>query len=175
MNLRRRTFLQGSAAVGAVSVAAVAGLLQPARVMAAEWNKSGFEARGVPDALRALGSGTMTESADIRIKAPELAENGTSVPLEVSSSLAGVQSIAVLVERNAQPLAAQFNLESGASPFVSTRLKMGESSNVRVLVKAGDKTYTAVKQVKLTIGGCGGGAMPDSLPALEPKKGDKHG
>jgi sulfur-oxidizing protein SoxY len=153
MNTLRRTFLQGS---GALSVALVAGWVQPARVLAAEWNKAGFESRGTPETLRAIGAGSMLESNAITIKAPELAESGTSVPIEVSSQIAGTHSIAVMVERNAQPLAAQFNFESGTAAYVSTRLKIGETSNVRVVVKAGDKTYTAVKQVKVTIGGCGG-------------------
>lgn len=153
MNTLRRTFLQGS---GALSLVLAAGLAQPVRALAAEWNKAGFDSKGTPETLRAIGAGAMIESNAITIKAPELAESGMSVPVEVSSQIAGTQSIAVMVERNAQPLAAQFNFESGMAAYVSTRLKLGETSNVRVVVKAGDKVYTAVKQVKVTIGGCGG-------------------
>jgi sulfur-oxidizing protein SoxY len=156
MNFARRTFIKSASAAGTVAVAAAAGLLKPTQVLAAEWNKGAFEAKGVPDALKGIGAAGAAESKDIVIKAPDIAENGAVVPVEVTSKIAGTSDIALLVEKNATPLTADFALSNGAEGYVSTRIKMGQTSNVRVVVKAGGKAYTAVKEVKVTIGGCGG-------------------
>ena len=156
MNTKRRTFLKGAGAASTVAVAVAAGLLKPTEVLAAEWNKAAFDAKGVPDALKVLNSSGAAESKDITIKAPDIAENGAVVPVEVTSKIAGTTNIALLVEKNAAPLTANFDLANGADGYVSTRIKMGQTSNVRVVVKAGGKSYTAVKEVKVTIGGCGG-------------------
>lgn len=156
MNTKRRTFLKGAGAAGTVAVAVAAGLLKPTEVLAAEWNKAAFDAKGVPDALKVLNATGAADSKDIAIKAPDIAENGAVVPVEVTSKIAGTSSIALLVEKNAAPLTANFDLANGAEGYVSTRIKMGQTSNVRVVVKAGGKSYTAVKEVKVTIGGCGG-------------------
>ncbi|MEK6664090.1 MAG: thiosulfate oxidation carrier protein SoxY [Pseudomonadota bacterium] len=156
MNTKRRTFLKGAGAAGTVAVAVAAGLLKPTEVLAAEWNKAAFDAKGMPDALKVLNASGAADSKDITIKAPDIAENGAVVPVEVTSKIAGTSSIALMVEKNANPLTANFDLANGADGYVSTRIKMGQTSNVRVLVKAGGKTFTAVKEVKVTIGGCGG-------------------
>ena len=156
MNAKRRTFLKSAGAASTVVVAVAAGLIKPTSVMAAEWNKPAFEAKGVPDALKSLGASGAADSKDILIKAPDIAENGAVVPVEVTSKIAGTTSIVLMVEKNANPLTADFNLMNGAEGYVSTRIKMGQTSNVRVVVKAGSKSYTAVKEVKVTIGGCGG-------------------
>lgn len=156
MNTKRRTFLKGAGAAGTVAVAVAAGLLKPTEVLAAEWNKAAFDAKGMPDALKVLNATGAADSKDITIKAPDIAENGAVVPVEVTSKIAGTSSIALMVEKNANPLTANFDLANGADGYVSTRIKMGQTSNVRVLVKAGGKSYTAVKEVKVTIGGCGG-------------------
>ena len=156
MNTKRRTFLKGAGAAGTVAVAVAAGLLKPTEVLAAEWNKAAFDAKGLPDALKVLNSVGAADSKDITIKAPDIAENGAVVPVEVTSKIAGTTNIALLVEKNAAPLTANFDLANGADGYVSTRIKMGQTSNVRVVVKAGGKSYTAVKEVKVTIGGCGG-------------------
>ena len=156
MNTKRRTFLKGAGAAGTVAVAVAAGLLKPTEVLAAEWNKAAFDAKGMPDALKVLNATGSADSKDITIKAPDIAENGAVVPVEVTSKIAGTSSIALMVEKNANPLAASFDLANGADGYVSTRIKMGQTSNVRVVVKAGGKSYTAVKEVKVTIGGCGG-------------------
>lgn len=156
MNTKRRTFLKGAGAASTVAVAVAAGLLKPTEVLAAEWNKAAFDAKGVPDALKVLNSAGAADSKDITIKAPDIAENGAVVPVEVTSKIAGTTNIALLVEKNAAPLTANFDLANGADGYVSTRIKMGQTSNVRVVVKAGGKSYTAVKEVKVTIGGCGG-------------------
>ena len=156
MNTKRRTFLKGAGAASTVAVAVAAGLLKPTEVLAAEWNKAAFDAKGMPDTLKAIGVAGATDSKDILIKAPDIAENGAVVPVEVTSKIAGTSGIMLMVEKNATPLTANFDLANGADGYVSTRIKMGQTSNVRVVVKAGGKSYTAVKEVKVTIGGCGG-------------------
>ena len=90
------------------------------------------------------------------IDAPQIAENGAVVPIEVTSNVPNTKSIAVLIEKNAFPLAVKFDFLEGAAPFVKINVKMGESSNVRVVAEAGGKFFTAVREVKVTIGGCGG-------------------
>ena len=156
MNTKRRTFLKGAGAASTVAVAVAAGLLKPTEVLAAEWNKAAFDAKGMPDTMKAIGVAGATDSKDILIKAPDIAENGAVVPVEVTSKIAGTSGILLMVEKNATPLTANFDLANGADGYVSTRIKMGQTSNVRVVVKAGGKSYTAVKEVKVTIGGCGG-------------------
>ncbi|MHB1186887.1 thiosulfate oxidation carrier protein SoxY [Thiobacillus sp.] len=155
MNALRRNVLKSAAGAGAVAVAVAAGLLKPTQAMAA-WNKGAFEAKNVGDAMKGIGASSPADSKDITIKAPDIAENGAVVPVEVTTSLAGTSSIAILAEKNAQPLVGTFGLSGGAQGFISTRIKMGQTSLVRAVVNAGGKTYTAAKEVKVTIGGCGG-------------------
>ncbi|MEE9343551.1 MAG: thiosulfate oxidation carrier protein SoxY [Gammaproteobacteria bacterium] len=147
--MKRRTLLKASA------VASV-GILIPGRVLA-KWPNTAFEAKGLDAALTAVaGSKSATASDKIKIKAPDIAENGAVVPVTVSSSLDGIESISILAEQNATPLTASFNLGKGAEGYVSTRIKMGKTSNVLSVVKANGKLYSASKEVKVTIGGCGG-------------------
>ena len=156
MNRQRRTLLKTSGAASAIAVATAAGLVSPASALAAEWNKAAFEAKSPADALKGIGASTAAGSKDIIIKAPEIAENGAVVAVEVTSNIAGTQSIALLVEKNPQPLAASFDIANGGEPYVSVRLKVGASSNITAVIKAGGKSYTASREVKVTIGGCGG-------------------
>ena len=156
MNPLRRTFLKGTGAAGTVAVALAAGLLKPGQVLAAEWNKAAFDAHGIIDALKGIGAGGAAESKDIAIKAPDIAENGAVVPVEITSKIPGTEQISIVVEKNDRPLIAVFNLLNGAEGFVSTRIKMSQTSAVKIIVKAGGKMYTASKEVKVTIGGCGG-------------------
>lgn len=156
MNTKRRTFIKSTGAAGTVAVAVAAGLLKPTQVLASEWNKAAFDAKGMPDAMKAIGATGAADSKDILIKAPDIAENGAVVPVEVTSKIAGTTGISLMVEKNASPLAADFALANGADGYVSTRIKMGQTSNVRVVVKAAGKSFSAVKEVKVTIGGCGG-------------------
>ncbi len=154
--MQRRSFLKGTLAGSAVAVAVGAGLLSPRAVLAA-WPKAAFEAKSVNDAMKGLfGSADNTPSGDIKIKAPDIAENGAVVPVSVSTSLGKVDSIAVIAEKNGTPLASNFRLGSSAIPNVSTRIKMGKTSDVIAVVKANGKAYSARKNVKVTIGGCGG-------------------
>jgi len=155
-SMKRRIFLKGSLGAGAVGVAVGAGLLSPQAVLAA-WPKAAFESKEVPSALSALmGTDATTPSADISIKAPDIAENGAVVPITVSTGMSGISQIAVIAENNPYPLIAAFDLGKNALGFVSTRIKMGKTGDVIAVVKAGGKMYAARKGVKVTIGGCGG-------------------
>ena len=156
MDQLRRTFLKSAGVAGTVVVAIGAGLLKSGEALAAAWNTNAFTAKNISDAMTASGFTGAVESKDIEIKAPEIAENGAVVPVEVTSKIAGTTSIAVYVEKNPTPMVAFFELMAGAEPYISTRIKMGQTSLVRVAVKAGGKTYMASKEVKVTIGGCGG-------------------
>lgn len=144
-------------AAGAAGAAAMAGLLTPQAVIAA-WNESAFNAKGIDDAINgAMGNASTTTSADITFyKTPDIAENGAVVPVSVKTSIADVTSIAVLVEKNSAPLSAVFNLPKGTLADVSIRLKMGKTSDVVAVIKAGGKLYSARKSIKVTLGGCGG-------------------
>ena len=153
--MNRRTLLKRTLAVSAVSVAASAGLLAPGQALAA-YPTAAFEAKDSAAALSAaLGSGSFEHSDDIKIKAPDIAENGSVVPVTISSTLAGVESISLLSESNNSPMVASFNL-NGSQAFVSTRIKMVKTGNVLAVVKSGGKLYANRKEVKVTIGGCGG-------------------
>jgi sulfur-oxidizing protein SoxY len=122
----------------------------------AAWNKAAFEAKNVGDAMKGLGVSAPADSKSIAIKAPDIAENGAVVPVEVTSSLPGTTTIAIIAEKNGTPLVGSFELAGGTEGYISTRIKMGQTSLVRAVVTAGGKSYTAAKEVKVTIGGCGG-------------------
>lgn len=152
----RRNFLKGAGTVGTVAAALAAGLLKPGQVLAAEFRREAFATKGLIDVLKAVGGSAAINSKDIDIVAPDIAENGAAVPITVTSKIAGAESITLLVEKNNFPLVATFALSSGAEGYVMTRIKMAQTSAVKVLVKAGGKVYTSSKEVKVTIGGCGG-------------------
>jgi len=155
MNALRRNVLKGAAGAGTVAVAVAAGLLKPTQALAGV-PRSAFEAKSVGDALKNMGATAPADSRDITIKAPDIAENGAVVPVEITSAIPGTSAIAILAEKNANPLVADFGLMGGAEGYISTRIKMGQTSLVRAVVTAGGKSYTATKEVKVTIGGCGG-------------------
>jgi sulfur-oxidizing protein SoxY len=152
MNDLRRQFLTRFAALGA---AVVAGVLKPLQAFAAEWNKVAFDAKTLPEALKSAGVQNAIESKDIIIKAPDIAENSAVVPVEVNCKIPGAQVVYLFADKNPQPLIAQFAIAEGVEPYISTRIKMGDTGNIRVIVQAGGKNYTAAKEVKVTIGGCG--------------------
>lgn len=152
MNRQRRTFLVMAGGTGAL---AAAGLIIPAGARAADWNKPGFEAKAAADAIKNLGAANMIESKDIVIRAPDIAENGAVVPIEVTSRIPNTQSISIVAEKNPFPLAATFGMANGAEGYASVRIKMGQTSHVRAIVKADGKFYTTAKEVKITVGGCG--------------------
>lgn len=151
----RRNFLKLSGSAGALAAAVAAGLLKTGTAWAATWNKAGFESKAVADVQKSLGADSLTESKDITITAPDIAENGAIVPVAVTSKIPNTQSITIIAEKNPFPLAASFEISGGGEGYVSTRVKMGQTSNVRAIVKADGKFYTAVKEVKVTVGGCG--------------------
>jgi sulfur-oxidizing protein SoxY len=148
MNPIRRLTLQAAAALAA-------GLLLPLRALAA-WNKEAFQSKTAADALKSLGIASSTESKDVVIEAPQIAENGAVVPVEITSNVPNTKSIAVVIEKNPFPLAAKFDFAEGAVPYVKVNVKVGESSFVRVVAEAGGKFYSASREIKVTIGGCGG-------------------
>jgi sulfur-oxidizing protein SoxY len=152
MNTIRRNMLKGAVELGALSVA-VAGLLKPARALAA-WNEAGFNATSLNAALSAIGASGAVPFRGIMVKAPDIAENGAAVPVEVVVNLPGVESFAIFGEKNSFPLVGQYKL-TDFDGFLATRIKMGATSNVRAVVKAGGKLYSASKEVKVTVGGCG--------------------
>ena len=139
----------------ALVAALVLGLARPLAALAA-WNKEAFGAKTPADALKSLGVPNAATSAELHIEAPQIAENGAVVPIEISSSIPGTSALIVLIEKNPFPLAARFDFKDGALPFVKLNVKMGETSDVRVIAEAGGKHYAAAKEIKVTIGGCGG-------------------
>lgn len=155
-DVKRRLILKGSMAAGVATVAAAAGLLTPTSVLAA-WPEAAFDAKSIDAALSSLlGSSAATSSGDIKIKAPAIAENGAVVNVVVQTKMPDVESISILVEKNGNPLAFSADLAKSADPFVKTRVKMGQTTRVIGVVKAGGKIYSAEQVVKVTVGGCGG-------------------
>jgi sulfur-oxidizing protein SoxY len=155
MNGKRRNFLRLAGAAGTVAAAAIAGLIRSGQAVAQAWNKAGFESKAVADVLKSLGATGAAESRDIVITAPDIAENGAVVPVEVVSRIPGTEVISIIAEKNPFPLAAIVEISNGGEPYTYVRIKMGETANVRAVVKAGGRFYTAAKEVKVTVGGCG--------------------
>ncbi len=156
MNMKRRVFLKGTLASSAFAVAVGAGLLSPRQVLAA-WPKSAFQAKNVNDALKNLYNSDLAPASDaIKLEAPDIAENGAVVPVTIETSLKNVESITIISEKNQTPLVASFNMTPKAEGYISTRIKMGQTSNVIAVVKANGKLHSTRKEVKVTIGGCGG-------------------
>jgi sulfur-oxidizing protein SoxY len=155
MENTRRAALKGIWAMGAMAAAVACGLLGPNRAFAA-WNKGAFEAKSTLDAMRALGVANAEDTKAIEIRAPDIAENGAVVPIDITSNIPGTTAISVFIEKNPFPYTGTFDFSQGAVPYVHLRVKIGESSPVRVVATAGGKHYTTVKEVKVTIGGCGG-------------------
>jgi sulfur-oxidizing protein SoxY len=149
----RRELMTRSAAVAALL--AGAGVL-PAHAQTA-WNKTAFEARSVDDVVKGLGIARPVESKDLTFTAPDIAENGAVVPIAFSTALPGVKRVAFLVEKNPTTLAGVFDFSDAVETAVSTRIKMGQTSNVLAVAIMGDgKILYAQKEVKVTLGGCGG-------------------
>jgi sulfur-oxidizing protein SoxY len=154
MQETRRSVIRAGGALGLLA-AFGATLLKPNRALAA-WNKGAFEAKSAIDAMKALGMSNAEDSKDIVIRAPDIAENGAVVPIDITSNIPGTTSISVFIEKNPFPYTGTFDFSQGAVPFVHLRAKLGESTPVRVVAAAGGKYYTTAKEVKVTIGGCGG-------------------
>jgi sulfur-oxidizing protein SoxY len=153
VDTKRRIILRGVGAAGVLTAAAPVGWIPLAQAI--DRNTAAFEAKSTHEAFKALGI-SPSESREIQLKAPDIAENGAVVPLEITSNLPGTESIAVVIDKNPFPYVGSFDVSKGALPFVALRVKMGETSNVRAVVTAAGKTYSTTKEVKITIGGCGG-------------------
>ncbi len=156
MNQRRKV-LSASARVAAALVAA--GWL-PQRAFAQQagvWNKAAFEAKSFGELMKAVGAGAPVESRDVTLTAPDIAENGAVVPIGVATTAAGVRTLLILVEKNPNTLAASFDVSDAVESNFSTRVKMGQSSDVFAVAITGDgRALFAKKDVKVTLGGCGG-------------------
>ena len=151
--LNRREMLARSAALAGLM--ATAGLL-PQAAMAA-WNQAAFEAKSVADVMKALGAAAPLESKDVTITGPDIAENGAVVPVGASTTLPGVKRLLIMIEKNPALLAAAFDVTESIEPAFTTRVKMNQSSNViAVAMMADGKVLFAQKEVKVTLGGCGG-------------------
>ena len=155
MNNQRRNVLKTGSGAALLGMLAAAGVISPGMALA-NWNKAAFDAKSMADTLKALGIAGSTDSKDVQVTGPDIAENGAVVPVGVSSSLPNVSMVAILIEKNPNALAATFNLPEGTEANVQTRVKMGQTSNVYALVKSGDKFFMATKEIKVTLGGCGG-------------------
>ena len=152
MQTRREVMAQSATVLGLL---AAAGML-PATAQAA-WNKAAFEAKSLADVAKAMGASAPAASGDVTLTGPDIAENGAVVPVGASSSLPGVKRLMLLVEKNPNTLAASFELTESVEPNVSTRVKMGQSSDVyAVAMMADGRMLFAKKEIKVTLGGCGG-------------------
>jgi sulfur-oxidizing protein SoxY len=154
MNTTRRLLLKAAGSAGLITSAVAAGLLKTGRALA-DWDSAAFSATRLTDALAAIGASRATTSLDVAVKTPDIAENGAVVPVEIVTTLSNVESIAILAEKNPTPLIVQYTL-TDFDGMLTTRIKMRETAKVRAIVKAGGKLYTSAKEVKITIGGCGG-------------------
>ena len=151
----RRQFLTSGSAVTLLTLMAASGLLGR-QAAAAQWNKGAFESKSIDELVRTLGGTAPQLTDDIEFVGPEIAENGAVVPVEITSRIPGTDSIALLIEKNPNLLAASFTIPAGTLPEIQTRVKMAETCDVYALVRAQGKFYYTAKQIKVTVGGCGG-------------------
>jgi sulfur-oxidizing protein SoxY len=152
----RRLILQGAGAVALVGLGNLPFL--PSALAAAndKYPEDAFKAKSEADAIKVLYGKTAEPSDKVKMDAPEIAENGAVVPISVTTTLADVTSISILVSENPVALVATYRIPAGTLPSVGNRIKMAKTSNVIVVVEAGGKLYSANKEVKVTVGGCGG-------------------
>ncbi len=158
MDDRRRQVLKSGSGATLLALLAAAGWLKPGEAFAADaWNHAAFEAHSLDETVKALGGATPTPSVGVTfVQTPDIAENGAVVPIGVTSAIPRTDAIAILVEKNPNMLAAIFDIPAGTEPSLSTRVKMAQTSNVYALVKADGRFYVASKEIKVTLGGCGG-------------------
>jgi sulfur-oxidizing protein SoxY len=154
----RRLILKGAGSVALVGLGNIPFSLAPAFAAANDkYPEAAFKQKSEADAIKSLYDGRTAEPSDkVKLDAPEIAENGAVVPISVISTLADVTSISFLVAENPNALAASYRIPPGTKPSVANRLKMAKTSNVIAIVEAGGKLYSATKEVKVTVGGCGG-------------------
>jgi sulfur-oxidizing protein SoxY len=152
----RRLMIKAAAAGALASLGALLPWRRARAADVAQWPKEAFEQKTEADAIKALYGKTAEVSDQVKLDAPEIAENGAVVPISVSSAFTDVTSIAILVSENPFPLAAAYRIPAGTAGVVSNRLKMAKTSKVVALVESGGKIHSATKEVKVTVGGCGG-------------------
>lgn len=153
----RRLILKGVASVALVGFGDLPFSLSAAFAAANDkYPEDAFKQKGEADAIKVLYGKTAEASDKVKLDAPEIAENGAVVPISVSSSLPDVSSISILVSENPNALAASYKIPAGTVPSVANRLKMAKTTNVIAVVEAGGKLYSASREVKVTVGGCGG-------------------
>jgi sulfur-oxidizing protein SoxY len=157
LSATRRLILQAAGAVALIGLGTVPFSLAPAFAAANDkYPEDAFKAKSDAEAIKSLYGKTAEPSDKVKLDAPEIAENGAVVPISVSTTLADVTSISFLVSENPSALAASYKIPAGTMPSVANRLKMAKTSNVIAIVEAGGKLYSATKEVKVTVGGCGG-------------------
>jgi sulfur-oxidizing protein SoxY len=152
----RRQAMQTSGGLGLFSALVSLGFLTPGTAAAQAFNTAAFQAKGIADTMKALGAAGAVESKDVVITASDIAENGAVVPVGVRSGLPKTEMLALLVDKNPNGLAGAYDILDGAEAEVQMNIKMGQSSDVVALVKADGKFYMARKEIKVTLGGCGG-------------------
>ena len=156
MSMNRRDVMKVGGGAAVYTALASMGFFVANRAMANNWKKEWFETKSIADTLKAMGVATAPNSGDISITSPDIAENGAVVPVGVSSKLAKTQMAVVMVEKNPSMVAGFYEFSADAVPDVSMRVKMGQSSDVYALVKADGQFFMAKKEIKVTLGGCGG-------------------
>jgi sulfur-oxidizing protein SoxY len=152
----RRQIIKGAVAGGVLGIAGGGIPLRVQAADAAKWPKDAFAQKTEADAIKVLYGKSPEPSDKVRLDAPEIAENGAVVPISVSSTLGDVTSISILVAENPFPLTTFYKVPAGTSPLAGSRIKMAKTSKVTALVEVGGKIYSASKEVKVTVGGCGG-------------------
>jgi sulfur-oxidizing protein SoxY len=155
--MQRRDFMQKGTSASVLGLMLASGWMPAvAQAQAAGWNKAAFDAKTLAELAKSMGTSAPAESKEIDLQAPEIAENGNVVRLAATSKLANTSQMAFVVEKNPYLLSASFDIPAGTDASVQTNVKMGQTSNVFAFAKVGDKIYYSVKEVKVTLGGCGG-------------------
>ena len=152
----RRLILKGAGLAALAGLGPIAFGARPADAASDKYPEDAFKQKSDADAIKALYGRTAETSDQVKLDAPEIAENGGVVPISVTTTLSGVTSISFLVSENPNALAASYFIPEGTMPSVANRLKMAKTSNVIAIVEAGGKLYSTTKEVKVTVGGCGG-------------------
>lgn len=166
MNKTRRKLMLGA---GAVTLATATGLMKPGSAQAIELKARDFGVSDFDTVMNEIGGLKAQISSGISIAAPDIAEQGSMVPIEVYSQIPGSESIAILVENNAIPVVARFEFKNGGVARIATRIKLAESSPVHVVVRAAGQNYRATKSVKTVIGGCGDESFPSAMKSRSEK------
>jgi len=154
--MKRRNFIKSALVASATGAAITSGVVSPRLAFAESPNTDVAKSKSLEEALKLMGASDAAESDMIKLKTPEIAENGGLVPVTVTSNIEGTSEIVILVPNNPLPYAAKYSMAEGVQPAVKSRLKMAKTSDVVAIVKAGDKYHMAKANIKVTKGGCGG-------------------